>query len=119
MKVHKKYIQSAVASEMETFIRHLATARELWRRFPGLVEAEELPVTLESAAETNDVDLHGEYDPPADFAEPGFERQLWRYCRKEVIKMGAEEWPTPEEQSQVEQVNDADFLRSLGIEPEN
>jgi hypothetical protein len=110
----KQLIRRAVALEMEIFIRHLATAREVWRRFPDLVQAEKLPAVFESAAEKNEVDLHGEYEPAADFAKPDFKRQLWRYCRNELIGVDTEE----EAPAKEEHVNDEDFLRSMGIEPE-
>ena len=109
----KRSIRRAVAIEMEIFIRHLATAREVWRRFPDLVQAEKLPAAFELAAEKNEVDLHGEYEPAADFSKPDFKRQLRRYCRSEYGRNEPLEVDTEEEH-----VSDEDFLRSMGIEPE-
>jgi hypothetical protein len=99
---------------MERFTSHLAIAREVWRRFPDFVQAEKLPAAFEAAAEENEIDLHGEYEPIVDFARSDFRRQLWRHCRDELIEVETR-WKTKTEE---EHVNDLDFLRSMGIEPE-
>jgi hypothetical protein len=101
-------IQHYVRLEMESFTSDLAIARELWRRFPDLVQADKLPVALELGAQDHGIDLYGEYDVVVDFAAPDFKRQLWRYCRNELMEADTKESRC-----------DKDFLRSMGIDPES
>jgi hypothetical protein len=98
-------IRSMAKVELEGFASNLALAREIWRRFPGLVQAERVPAAFAQALP--DVDFESEYDAVVDFASPNFKEELWRYFRDELVK---------EARSRVTfEKNDDDFLRSMGI----